>query len=248
MIEKIFSIDFKRKFQVYNLLHPVLLKLMRMQRMQRKQELYILNEHPAFSGRNVIYAVNHSCRYDMPIASEVIEKHTCVLVGKQRLDFIDRLCFLLNGVVYVDRKSSDSRKKAFQRILAHLRQGRNMCIYPEGTWNLTPSKPLLPMYWGIVELSRQSGCPIVPLVLEFRENACWAKFGQAIYVRPEDQKRERFALLEEEMATIKWELWEQFPMVSRSSLDMDEWEQEVQRRIAAYPKLDYEYEKSCVRR
>ena len=121
-------------------------------------------------------------------------------------------------------------------------------MYPEGTWNLEPSKPLLPMYWGCIDLARQADVPIIPLILEFRGNDCYAKFGPAIYVQPADDKATKFEELKEIMSTLRWELWEQFPVECRADVDMEEWEREKTARIAAYPKLDYEYEKRCVRR
>lgn len=84
---------------LFDLLHPLLMTIMKSQRKQRKQELFILNEHPVLKSKGAIYTVNHSCQYDFPITSEVIGHRTNVLVGKQQLDLIDRLCFRLNGVV-----------------------------------------------------------------------------------------------------------------------------------------------------
>lgn len=62
------------------LIHPLLIKLMKA---QRKHELHIVTSEPLHNG-NVIYAVNHSCRYDVPIVGETVKKHTYVLVGIQR--------------------------------------------------------------------------------------------------------------------------------------------------------------------
>ncbi|MCM1561862.1 MAG: hypothetical protein NC123_20385 [Butyrivibrio sp.] len=86
-------------------IHPLILRILQT---QKKHELHILNQHPQIMG-NAIYAINHSCRYDMPYAAEVIKRHTYVLVGKQRLDVIDRIAFFLNGAIYVDRKSKSDK-------------------------------------------------------------------------------------------------------------------------------------------
>lgn len=112
---------------------------------------------------------------------------------------------------------------------------------------MEPSKPLLPMYWGCIDLARQSGVPIIPLVLEFRDLDCYAKFGEPIWVQNADDKAAKFEELKEIMATLKWELWELFPMVKRTEIDFTAWDREKASRIAAYPKLNYEYEKQCVR-
>ena len=232
---------------VCQIFHAFLIKLMKKQREQRNQQLYILNDHPTYTGKNAIYVVNHSCRYDFPIAGEVIDTHTCVLAGKQKLYLLDYIAFLLNGVVWVDRKSRESKKVAFKKMLSCMKQGLNICVFPEATWNLTPSKPMLPMYWGVIDLAKKSGCPIIPLALEFRDNACYAKFGEPIYCLPEDEKIERFAKLEETMATIKWEIWESFPVEKRDSINADEWNIEVSQRLLEYPILNYEYEKQFIR-
>lgn len=222
--------------------------IMKMQRKSRKQDLYILNENMVCKENNALYVVNHSCRHDFPISSEVIGHRVSVLVGKQRLDLIDRICFWLNGVIWVDRQSVDHKRKASLKMLRILRSGESICMYPEGTWNLEPSKPLLPMYWGCIEIAKQTEVPIIPLVLEFKENDVYAKFGEPVYVKPQDEKADKFEELKEKMATLKWEIWEQFPVVSRAEIDMAEWEREKKARITAYPKLDYEYETKCVRK
>ena len=220
---------------------------MKTQRKQRNQTLHILNEHPKYAEKNAIYVVNHSCRYDFPIAGEVINTHTCVLAGKQKLYLLDYLAFLLNGVVWVNRESSKSKKVAFQKMLSCLKNGFNMCVFPEATWNLTPSKPMLPMYWGVIDLAKQSGSPIIPIILEFRENVCYAKFGKLIYCSPEDEKMDKFIKLEDTLATLKWEIWELFPIVKREDINMDEWNIEVKNRLSEYPIMNYENEKRFIR-
>lgn len=107
---------------------------------------------------------------------------------------------------------------------------------------------MLPMYWGIIELAKQSGRPILPLILEYRQNACYAKFGHAISCRPDDDKQIKYGELEEEMATLKWEIWEMFPIVNRSAIEPDEWEKEVKRRLSEVPQVDYEQEKKFIRK
>lgn len=223
--------------------HPVLIALIKK---QRQHQLHIMNKLPVIEG-NCLIAVNHSCKHDFPIVSEVIGRHSYVLVGKQSLEVIDRLCIFLNGAVYVDRKDKYSKKAAGIKLRKYLSRGRNVCIFPEGTWNLSPSKPMLPLYWGIIDLARESGCPILPVVLEYKDMNCYVKFGQPIYVNLMDDKQNKIDELRNTMATLKWDIWQMFPTISRNMVNSEEWEREVSRRIAEYPKLDYEYEKSVVR-
>ncbi|MCM1027154.1 MAG: hypothetical protein NC432_12010 [Roseburia sp.] len=52
--------------------------------------------------------------------------------------------------------------------------------------------------------------------------------------------------LSDEMTTLKWDIWEQFPRQSRKAFDGTEWEKEKWRRLAECPKVDYEYERSII--
>lgn len=214
-------------------------------KLQRRYKIHILNKQPE-TNVNVIYAVNHSCMDDFPLTCEVVGRHTYVLVGKQRLRLTDRMCFRLNGVIYVDRKDKRSRMKAGKSIRKYLLKGNNMCIYPEGTWNLTPSKPMLPLYWGLIDIAKETGIPIIPLVLEYKGFDCYAKWGEPVYVDLADNKQGKINELSDKMATLKWDIWEMFPKVSRVDIDENEWNKEIERRLMEYPCLDYEYEKSCV--
>ena len=90
---------------IRKLLHPLLLKAMPG---RRDFALEILNDMPRVEG-NKIFAINHSCVCDGPVSSEVIKEHFYLLVGKQRLELLDKIFFFLNGVVYVDRKSKKNR-------------------------------------------------------------------------------------------------------------------------------------------
>lgn len=224
-------------------IHPLLLKAMPG---RRDFPIKILNDMPKVHG-NKIFAINHSCVYDGPVSSEVIKDHFYFLVGKQSLELIDRIFFFLNGVVYVDRKSKKNKKKSSKRMLKILRQGKSLLLCPEGTWNLTPSKPMLPLNWGIIDLAKQTGVPIIPLILEYYPDCCYAKYGEAIYINEDISKQEGIELLEEDMATLRWDIWEMFPVQKRTDALKAEFDEMVRKRVAAYPKFNYEYEMSVIR-
>ena len=224
-------------------IHPLLLKAMPG---RRNFPIKVLNSMPEIEG-NKLFAINHSCINDMPVVSEVVIEHVYPLVGKQRLELIDRIFFFLNGVVFVDRKSKKNKGKSLRRMLKILREGKNLAIFPEGTWNMTPSKSVLPLNWGIIELAKQTGVPIIPLILEYHPDCCYAKYGDAIYIDTNADKLKEIEKLEDAMATLKWDIWEMFPVVTRTDEMKEEFEQMIQQRIDAYPKLDVEYELSVVR-
>lgn len=222
-----------------------LLILKTLHTLQGYEIIYLNKEYPISS--NAIYAFNHSCCLDAPVASEVIKRHCYIMVGVQNLKIIDRLFFAMNGVIWVDRHNAKSRNDATGKMCNLLEAGKNIMYFPEGTWNLHPAKPMLPMYWGGIDIARKTKCPIVPVCMEYYGKRVYVKFGNPITVQPEHDKQKKFEELTEAFATLKWEIWEQFPIIKHGSNDVD-WNLEVRKRLAAYPKLNYEYEKSIIRK
>ena len=98
------------------------------------------------------------------------------------------------------------------------------------------------------KIARKAEIPIIPVVLEYKENDCYVKFGSPVYITKNDSKQNKIDELSDKMASMKWEIWEMFPVISRTEIDEQEWEREVRKRIMEYPKLNYEYEKSCIRK
>lgn len=211
----------------------------------RTHKFIYISEHPEISG-NAIYAVNHSNKYDAPYTCEIISKQSYVLVGKQPLELIDRLFFIINGTVWVDRKDKVDKKKSSAEMINLLKNGANFVMFPEGTWNLTPSKPMLPLYWGIIDIAKFSDKPIIPVVLEYTKENCYVSFGDAMYIEQTDDKGEKIGELRDRFATLKWTTWEMFDDTGCNT--ESKWNSEVCKRITEYPKLDIEYEQSVVRR
>ncbi len=127
-----------------------------------------------------------------------------------------------------------------------LRNGNNVVIFPEGTWNLTPSKPLLPLYWGIIDIAGTAEVPIIPVIMEYTAKKCYISFGSPIKVTSPYDKNDQINRLADAMASLKWKTWETCKDVGCKSLY--EWNEEVERRIKEYPKLDYSYECSVIRK
>ena len=106
---------------------------------------------------------------------------------------------------------------------------------------------MLPLNWGIIELSKQTGVPIIPLVLEYHTDCCYAKFGKPIYIEKDMEKKEGIEQLEETMATLKWDIWEMFPVEERKDDLEVEFAKMMEKRVDVYPKFNLEYEMSVVR-
>ena len=88
-------------------------------------------------GENYIVLCNHYAFMDIPVSS------TSIPGGNKTIAKIELAKTPLFGMLYktgsvlVDRKSDKSRKESFGKMRAVLEMGLHMCIYPEGTRNLT---------------------------------------------------------------------------------------------------------------
>lgn len=198
--------------------------------------------------RTVIYAVNHYSFMDIPIICSIIPKRGYILAGIQKLSFSDWLYFILNGVIFVDRKDREDRSASKNAVITYLRKKRPVIMFPEGTWNLTDSQLMLPMKWGIIDIAMESGAQIIPMILDYdRENRqCLILYGMPLLFEIGTNRREAITSLRDAMATMRWKLWERKPRVSRCQLNVEEEREKIYQSVKEYPIVDIEYENSCI--
>lgn len=48
--------------------------------------------------------------------------------------------------------------------------------------DLHPAKPMLPMYWGGIDIVRETECPIVPVCMEYYGKKVYVRFGSLTVV------------------------------------------------------------------
>ena len=208
-----------------------------------------ITEHARLlSDRPVIYAVNHFCFADTPIMGRIAPKRSYILLGKQRLGFSDWLYFMLNGVIFVDRKNKADMAASKQAMSAYLNKGRSIVMFPEGTWNLIENQLMLPMKWGIIDIAKETGAQVVPVVLEYdrEKKKCHARFGKPMVFCSADDKANAIAALRDTMATMRWEFWERNGTFRRAELDLDAERKALHYSIEEYPPIDWNYESSCI--
>lgn len=230
--------------RVKDFIHPLLMLL---SRSKVQYKIVESNTCCPVMGKPIIYAFNHSSFMDTPIALRLTGR-SIIFSGKQNLAFEDWLFFVLNGVIWVDRKNKADMQASKEAVLAYLSKNQPILWFPEGTWNLTENQMTLPMKWGIIDIAREAEAQIIPIALDYdRVNrACTVRYGQPILPNADTDLRERICGLRDAMATLRWELWEQRPMVHRTELDMEKARAEMRFSIQEYPPIDWEYERSCI--
>ena len=233
--------------KIREIMHNNLLSIMKT---KNNINVMVLNkENLPKTEKPVIYAVNHTNSHDIPTVSEVIGRHHYVLLGKQSLKFIDRIAFRLNGVIYVNRKSKKSKLNSKNKMIKYLINGKNILMFPEGTWNTTPNLAILPLNWGIVDIAKIASVPIVPITLEYDDHSnCYATIGEQIYIDVNDDKKEAIDKLRDTMSSMRWEFWSEFNNDTRKNVSRVEFDNKIKNYLAEYPKLDYKFEQSFVRK
>ena len=210
----------------------------------------VIIEHPCclLPNKPVIYAVNHFCFADTPIMGRITPRRSYILLGKQQLGFSDWLYFILNGVIFVDRKDKEDMAASKHAMSAYLNKGRSIVMFPEGTWNLTENQLMLPMKWGIIDIAKETGAQIVPTVLEYdrEQKKCFVRFGTPMIFSPEDSKAEAIVALRDTMASMRWKFWERKGTFRRADFDVEAERKKLFYSVAEYPPIDWEYESSCI--
>lgn len=176
-----------------------------------------------------IFAVNHYGMNDVPTALEVIGRHTYILADDGVRGSAAGLAMRANGVIWFNRAEKESRKRSYAETIQHLRAGHSILVYPESTWNMTPNLPMLPMHWGVVRFSWETGVPIVPIYQLFTEESCFVKIGDCFL--PSEDAAQAIQDLRDILATLFWNLLEKQPVFRRESFKQDYWTNHIAKRL-----------------
>lgn len=238
-------VDSKIKINFKKIIHPIMLGLANT---KIKYKVVKENKFIGIANKPIIFAVNHSNSHDIPIACKAIKNHGYLLIGKQPLEFLDELFFKLNGVVFVDRKDKEDTKLSKEVMTSYLKRGVNLIMFPEGTWNMTDQQLMMNMKWGIIDIAKDANAQIIPVILDYdkTKKKCHVKFGDSMLVPKDKDKKEAIEELRDRMATLRWSFIDEKKIYRREDIDVNALRKEIHDEIYAYPKLDYEYEKSII--
>lgn len=119
--------------------------------------------------RNFILAANHQSHLD-----EIATAYLCI---PRRFHFIGQtdsfkgfgrifihIFYFLLGVIPLDRKSEESRKKVIKEAIKALKKGDILIIYPEGT--RTRTGKIGEGKLGVARIFLKTGAPILPVALK----------------------------------------------------------------------------------
>ncbi len=113
--------------------------------------------------QTMVIVTNHNSYLDA-IASYTTVRHLFKTLAKKELTQMPLMgqIFLTSGIM-VDRSSTESRKASYQRMVAAIKSGTSIVIYPEGTQNRTDNV-MKSFYNGAFRLAIECQVPVLPIV------------------------------------------------------------------------------------
>ena len=181
-----------------------------------------------------IFAANHYGMDDIPIVCEVVKRHVFVLISSIDRMTINGMLMCANGVVWVNRLEKESKAEAKRALLRHLSLGRSILLFPEGVWNISPNLLMLPMHYGIIDISLVANVPIIPIVTHYNNGSYHVRIGDAFH--PATDKRTSICRLRDIMATYLYELIESVSLEKKENVSFDCFEKDILRRFNQYPR------------
>lgn len=205
-----------------------------------------------------IYAHTHQSKYDHINFVTSNPNHT-ILLNSEVLANIYKFVLNLNGVVYMNKLSKDSRAKAKLEMIKVLLNNKSVTMFPETTWNCSPNKLFLPSRFGIVDIAKKTGLPIIPVVQEYEYNEekkdgkervkkVHVRYCEPIDIHPFDNNIEMMEKYKEAIATTRWNLISEKGIYSRNEVSNKEYSNFLKGKIRNLKKagIDIDVERQGI--
>lgn len=223
-------------------LYPLFIQFLKLDRFFRKQTITIMGKHRKYR-EPVIYACTHIGENDLENIYETIQRGCWWFVGDPCVLYkdISGLLLYLNGCILLELVDRDDRHIAYQRSLELLKAGGSLMIFPEGARNGTENLPVMELFPGVIKMAMETNTPIVPVGIEQYGKRFVVNFGSALVTRDYSSQEKFKKALRDTMATLKWEIWENEGVQSRTDFP-DNYRvlfiQEFEKRIQPWDTLE----------
>ena len=128
-------------------------------------ELDVTGEEHAWGHRPCVFVFNHQSQADVIILPTLLRRDLAGVGKKEIADVpIIGTAMKIAGTVLIDRENSRSARESMKPLIdVLLKEGRSVCIAPEGTRSTSTS--LGRFKKGAFHIAMQAGVPIVPIVI-----------------------------------------------------------------------------------
>lgn len=162
-------------------------------------------------GQPYIFCATHSFDDDIISTLGAIDRNAYVLIGTtDQIEHNPQMyAGWLNGMIYVDRLDSQSRKDSVSKMVKVLKHGTSVLIFPEGGWNNTENLLVQPLFSGPYLIHKETGCPVVPITTfhEHSSDKIYIRAGQPMSFENMD-KHQSLDALRDAMASMVYEMVE----------------------------------------
>ncbi len=202
--------------------YPLFALFLKIDRHIRKQTIRILKESPKYTGQ-VIFACTHIGGEDLERLYEAFGRGCWWFVGDPCVLYKDLsgLLLYLNGSIFLDTKDKEDRHIAYLRSVELLKGGGSLMIFPEGARNGTEHLPVMPLFSGTAKMAMETNVKIVPVAIEQYAKRFVMKFGSELVPDNYNNHVDLTQDIRDVLATLKWDIWENEGIQSRSSLAAD---------------------------
>lgn len=220
--------DIQRK-----IFRPLFRSCLWIQRKIKGFSVEVLNRIKLPKGHPVIFALTHIGKWDFEIVNEQIKEQSFVIAA----DFmhmygnINGFFMNLNGVVYVDEEDRVDRSNTKSFMIKLLQSGGNVMIFPEGTWNFSENEIIRDIAYGTADVAISTSAVIIPIAVEQYGKHFVICPGEMIDpIRLQVDKHRLTMILRDELASLKWKIWEREGICHRNTLPTLYWEKFIQER------------------
>lgn len=206
-------------FPFRKFLHPLLIKILAVDRHARKQTLTVLNQVSPESGAT-IYACTHIGGDDAARLFEAIQSHCFLFLGDPKGLYRDAsgLMLYLNGCICTETADKTDRRIAYMRAVELLHKGESIMIFPEGAWNITENLPVMQLFTGTARMAQETNARILPIAIEQYGTRFVVNAGKPIFPLSFQSPEALTTHLRDALASLKWEIWEQEGVCHSASL------------------------------
>lgn len=222
------GIDIRKK------LHFIVNFILKVDQYFSKEDIIIDKKVEGSKDRPTIFACTHVGGNDVQRTFQAIKDQAYLMLGDPGELYREAiyLVLLLNGVISLDTANKPDRKIAYQRAVELLNKNGNLLIFPEGAWNVSVNEFVLKLFGGTVRMAKETGAEIIPMGLEQYDGKFIFNIGTPYTIDKDTTKTEKELTdeLREKLATLKWEIIEQQPMLKRVDIP-DNFTETFQRNV-----------------
>lgn len=128
----------------------------------------IVEEYPTLSpNKPYIFASTHSFDEDVISNLVAIDRNAWILFGTTNQLEYNRQVYAawLNGLIYIDRCNTESRRSSVEKMERILRSGSSILMFPEGGYNNSENLLVQKLFAGAYTVARDTDTPVIPVAV-----------------------------------------------------------------------------------